>query len=177
MLDLGTTWKASAMYQIANIGRERFQKHMRDGVVLGTGIKGGGSSGSHRLFGFRNIMEIAVARVFLDNGAPAAQSFEAAAQFAYRTTRERGRVLREAGFPFPIAQYQTLIALCDGEITVVNEDELRMNAAVLGQSEVVTIVNATRVFCDVARRLGEDPEELISQVYADGPRVIEEVKD
>lgn len=177
MFDLGNQWKASAMYQIANIGRERFQKHMRDGVILGIGIEGGESSGSHRLFSFRNIMEIAIGRVFLDNGAPAAQSFQAAAQFAYSPKLVRGRIEREAGFPFPIAKYQTLVTLCDGKITVVNEDELRMNAAVLGQSEAVIIVNATRVFCDVVKRLGHDPQEVLSQVYADGPRVIEDVKD
>ena len=177
MIDLGNQWKASAVYQIANIGRERFQKHMRDGVILGTGIEGGGSSGSHRLFGFRNIMEIAVARVFLDNGAPAAQSFQAAAQFAYRTTRVRGQVLREAGFPFPITKQQTLVALYDGKAEVTTDEYLSINPAILGRSEAVTIVNATRVFCDVVRRLGDDPHDVLSQVYTDGPRAVEEVKD
>jgi hypothetical protein len=122
-------------------------------------------------------MEIALARILCDQGISTALAFDAAAKFAYTTTRSRGQVEREAGLPFPPARGQTVLAVSDGKAQITTLDELGMHPVFLGQAEALTVVDAGRVFRDVCKRAGYEPDRLLAAVYKDGPRILEVITE
>ncbi|SEJ87825.1 hypothetical protein MAA5396_03560 [Marinovum algicola] len=170
---LDHTWKASAAAHNAGVTPNQLQIWLKRKLPLGTGIDGGGSQGSHRLFNFRNIMEFAVAHALTLQGFSVADAFSVAAKVAYTTTRERGLVLREAGFPFPECEGVSFLAITGGDALtsdVLTADRLMLHPALRGSADAVTLLNVSKVFRDVCNRIGDNPSEVLNAVYENYPR-------
>lgn len=188
MLDLGAQYKARDAAKFAGVPQRKlalwFQRGKDDGYPIANGMDGGGSQGVHRQFSFRNIMEFALARAFVDQGVPPKGAFESAAKAAYLSTHEGGwgddkiepMVNRRiAGLPFPHADGDTYIFRVNGKTVVQPWANTDSEIANLFHSlrtanggpriEGFVAVNMSKVFEDVCARMGIQEGSELQRAY------------
>lgn len=137
-------------------------------------ITGGGTPGNHRRFSFFSVMEIAIAKAFIDAGVTNLELiFRAAGAFAHTG---RGEALNDQppripGCPFrALDPNQTTVVGIHGERTVVmtwnpvSDSTYRLHAA-LGAEEGAIFVDAGAIFRKVVTTLGYDPKEVLALAY------------
>ncbi|WP_306043867.1 hypothetical protein [Mameliella sp. MMSF_3455] len=169
---LTQTWKVREVSRLTDAPLSWLKISMQREFPVADGLGGGGSQGKHHLFTFRNVMEFALARALTVQGMSPKIAFQAAAKVAYFTTRERGSVQRESGFPFPASKGVTVLAAVNSmDATdfpqVTTADRLQVFR---GGADAVTLVNVSKVFRDVCERIGADPSAVLQEAYSDHPR-------
>ena len=176
--------------QIAGMNEAGLQGWMRRKEV-GTGgqngidpVLGGGSQGSHRLWSFRNIMEIAIANELVTGGVDLDLALSAGATFAY-TGGMPGNMavdmnadpdsidpMREPGFPFHDDHHtalRTFVIVSNKGTTVVaggdDYDPIREAMIRLGNPKVWTCLDCNEVFWMVCHNLKIVPIVALEQAY------------
>lgn len=162
---------AGEVADLARVTVKDVQNWAGRGVLVGH--KGGGAKGRRRLFSWSNVMQVAVARGFIEvgvNDLPVA--FRAAEDFAYvGADASPQSPARSPGLPFHHKHGTTFVLRTAGasaEVAVPLDGKMNLWTALpMGLSRLVsfTAVNVSEIFARVCNDLGHDYRIVLDAAY------------
>lgn len=164
---LNRTFQTGDLVRAANISNAILQTWIRRGFIIGSDkspIEMPGSPGHRRQFTFENVIEVAIAAALAALGVELVHAFAAAAHFAHTGAAER-----PPAFPFN-SDGRTFIAVAGDRSQVFSSTTFGLGANQwrgLGSPDAFVVVVASEIFDRVVAQLGEHPQRLIEQAYAE----------
>ncbi len=169
------TFSTGQVVVASGVSNATLQSWLKRDVVIGQAknngpsdeVTGAGSPGSHRRFSFRNVIQIALAKVILDTSALSVQqAFFAAGMYAHIGDTEP--IERIPGLPYKGSVLTLLCVsgdLCNVYAYKPGADPYPSIRYFLGKPEGFSLVEVNSVFDRVTSSLGYKPHDILAAVY------------
>ncbi|MCE8005996.1 hypothetical protein [Aestuariivita sp.] len=161
--------------QICDIPKEKFQLWNARYCITGKSHQpeGGGAQGKARRYTFRHVMDFAIAKALVDAGMNPKEAFAKSPHFAHFGSTDDMDHLRVPGLPMHQEYGDTLMIVggighwigCHNRSNQALDEAMGYLGGPIGDLDSFVVVNASKVFGRVCRRLGLHPFEVLDERY------------